>query len=504
MKRYRSLLLLLAAVVIFAAGSGLAAPNPAADPPKKDDEPKPRPAETKPGVHLTVYNDNFALVKDRRELPDELKAGLNVIHFRDVAATLDPTSVHFRSLTDPAAQVVEQNYEFDLVSADKLLQKYIDQKVIAHTKDGKAYEGTLLSFDAARLVLAADKEKGPLFLVERGDNIKRIQFSTLPEGLLTRPTLVWEVEAKKPGKHLVEVSYIANQIRWRADYNLTLSPDDTKADLSGWVTVENNSGTAFEKAQVKLLAGDPKVDYSQMPWGFGPDYYKLVTTLPPTNRFGEDPSRAFGDYRMYTLPEPTTVGSSQIKQVELIKASQVPVTKTYVYDGAKLQWYRHGYWWDPGYGREVNKKVNVLVELENRAASNLGIALPKGKCRTYKKDADGALEFIGEDLVAHTARDERLVLYVGDAFDIVGERKQTDFQKINDRNYRESFEVKVRNHKKEDVTVKVLEKMYRGGEWTLLQKSHDYEQIDSRTIVFPVKVPADKEVTVTYQVDYKW
>jgi hypothetical protein len=502
MRHYRTLLLLLA-VAAVAGGVVLAAPNKAADPPKKD-EPAPAKADDKPGLHLTIYNDNFALVKDRRELPQELKAGLNVLQFRDVAATLDPTSVHFRSLTDPAAQVVEQNYEFDLVGADKLLQKYIDQKITAHTRDGKSYEGILLSFDPARLVLAADRDKGPIFLVERGDNIKRIQFSTLPDGLLTRPTLVWELEAKKPGKHLVEVSYLANQIRWRSDYNLVLHPDDTKVDVSGWVTIENGTGTAFDQARVKLLAGDARPDYAQMAYGFGADYYKLVRAQEPTNRTGNDPSRAFGDFRVYSLPEPTTVANSQIKQVELIKAADVPVTRSYVYDGAKLQWYRYGMYWDPNFGRDVNKKVNVVIELQNRAENHLGIALPKGKCRTYKKDADGALEFIGEDLVDHTARDERLVLYIGDAFDIVGERKQTDFQKINDREYTESFEIKVRNHKKEDVTVKVLEKMYRCGEWTVQQKSHDFEKLDSRTIVFPVKVPADKEATVTYQVDYKW
>src|SRR5262249_23054318 len=221
-----------------------------------------------PGVRLTVYNDNYALVKDRRELPDELKAGVNVIHFKDVAATLDPTSVNFRSLTDPAAQVLEQNYEFDLVSADKLLQKYVDHKVTAHTKDGKSYEGTLLSFDAARLVLAADREKGPIYLVERGDNIKRIQFSELPQGLLTRPTLVWELEARKGGKHLVEVSYVANNIRWRADYNITLNDNDTRADVSGWVTVENNTGTTFPQAKVKLLAGIPQTDPNAVVYGF--------------------------------------------------------------------------------------------------------------------------------------------------------------------------------------------------------------------------------------------
>jgi hypothetical protein len=494
---------LLAGGVLLAAGSTVAGPEPARRAPQKD-EPPPAQADARPGLHLTIYHDNFALVKDRRELPDDFRPGLNVVRFRDVAATLDPTSVHFRSLTDPRAQVVEQNYEFDLVSADKLLQKYIDQKITVHTRDGKSYEGVLLSFDPQRLVLAADRDKGPIFLVERGDNVKRIQFSTLPEGLLTRPTLVWEVEANRGGKHLVEVSYLAQQVRWRSDYNLVLSADETHADLSGWVTVENHSGTAFRDAHVKLLAGDPRPDYQTMSWGWGASYYKLVRTLPPTNRFGDDPSRAFGDYRMYTLPEATSVGNNQIKQVELIKANQVPVTKTYLYDGAQIQWVRYGGYWDPGYGGQENKKVNVLVEIQNRAENHLGIALPKGKCRTYKKDSDGALEFVGEDEVSHTGRDEAVVLYLGDAFDLVGERKRTEFHKVNDREYTESFEIKVRNHKKEAVTVKVLEKLYRGGEWSIVQKSQAYEQIDSRTIAFPVKVPADQEATVTYLVDYRW
>src|SRR5437868_5370663 len=249
MKAFRTPILMLTIAALAVAGTGLAAPNNPNEGARKEQA---KGAEVGDGLplQLTIYNENFVLVKDRRELPDTFKEGLNVVHFRDVAATLDPTSVHFRSLTDPEAQVVEQNYEFDLVNADKLLQKYIDQKITAHTNDGKEYEGTLLSFDDKRLVLAADKEKGPIFMVERGDNIKRIQFSTLPEGLLTRPTLVWALETKKAGKHLVEVSYLAQQIRWRSDYNIVLSPDDTQVDVSGWVTVENNTGTAYEKANI--------------------------------------------------------------------------------------------------------------------------------------------------------------------------------------------------------------------------------------------------------------
>src|SRR5262245_53404219 len=497
MNRSRYVLILLAVPLLFVAGSGVGAPDtPAKAPPKAEPD--------KPGLHLTIYNDNYALIKDRRELPQELKAGINLLHFRDVAATLDPTSVHFRSLTDPGAVVQEQNYEFDLVNSDKLLQKYVDRTITAHTKDGKSYEGTLLSFDARSLVLAADREKGPIYVVERGDNIKRIQFSTLPEGLLTRPTLVWEVESKKAGKHLIEVSYLAQQIRWRSDYNIVLNGDDTHADVAGWVTIENNTGTAFGDARVKLLAGEPRVDYAAFTWQFGPEYYKLVRAQKPSDRVGPDKSRSFGDYRMYNLPESTTVGNNQVKQVELITAAKVPVTKTYLYDGSKVNWVRSYFYVEPHWGLEQNKKVNVLIEIQNRAENNLGIALPKGKVRTYKKDTDGALEFIGEDMIAHTARDERLALYIGDAFDIVAERKQTEFQRVSDREINETFEIKLRNHKKEAVTVKVLEKLYRAPNATITNKSHDFEQLDAWTVVFPVKVEPDKEAVLVYRVNYKW
>jgi hypothetical protein len=467
--------------------------------PKQPEQPKDLP---RPGVFLTVY-ENFALVKDRRELPDLLQKGVNVVRFRDVAGTLDATSVHFRSLTDPQAQVLEQSYEYDLVGGDRLLQKYIDQKITAHLRDGKSYEGILLSYDDQRLVLAADKDKGPIYVVERGDNIKRIQFSKLPEGLLTRPTLVWAVDAKKAGKHLVEVSYIANAIRWRADYNVVLTGDDKHVNLSGWVTIENNSGAAFPQAKVKLLAGDTEIDLDRPTWGSGPDYYKAVSTLPPTDKAGPDVSQRIGDYRLFQLPEPTTIANNQIKQIELIRANKIPVARTYLYDGAKVEWRRWQTYTEPGFGAECNKKVNVLVELENRQDRNLGISLPKGKMRAYKQDADGAMEFIGEDLVPNTARDEKVVLYLGDAFDIVGERKQTDFQRVDRHTIVEKFEIVIRNHKKEAVTVKVLEKLYRGTEWRLFNTTQPFVQLDSRTVVFPVEVPADKEVTVKYQVEYK-
>ena len=462
-----------------------------------------RAQEGEPGISLTIYNQNFALVKDRRVLEDELKAGLNIVRFRDVAATIDATSVHFRSLTDPEAVVSEQNYEFDLVGGNKLLEKYLDRQITVHTADGNVYEGILLSFDNARLVLAEDRQAGPIFLVERGENIRRIQFSELPGGLLTRPTLVWELVVEKPGRHLVEVSYIAQQMRWRADYNIVLNEDETEIDLSGWVTIQNQCGTRFADASVKLLAGQPQVDPRQIQWGYGHQYYKQLSELAPSRERGDDPSEVFGEYRMYRLPEKTTVANREIKQVELITAASVPVTKTYLYDGAKIQWRRFGSFFQPTFGREENKKVNVLVEFENRADHNLGIALPQGKGRVYKADEDGSLEFIGEDNISHTPRDEKVTLYIGDAFDIVGERKQTDFRQVNNGVYEEAFEIKIRNHKEEAVTVKVLEKLYRSQDWQIRQQSHEHQQLDSRTIVFPVRVEPDEEAVVTYRVRYR-
>ena len=229
-----------------------------------------------------------------------------------------------------------------------------------------------------------------------------------------------------------------------------------------------------------------------------------MTRLKPSAEKGDDPSRAFGEYRMYKLPEKTTVNNNQIKQIELITAEKVPVKKTYLYDGAKVNWHRHRSNFDGNWGRDENKKVQVLVEFENRAAANLGIALPAGKCRVYKADSDKSLEFIGEDAVEHTARDEKVTLYIGDAFDVVGERKQTNFRKITDHLFEEAFEIKLRNHKEEAVTVKVLEKLYRWKGWKVVQKNHDYEQLDSRTIVFPVKLDKDGEVTITYRVRYEF
>ena len=459
-------------------------------------------AETpeEPGVLLTIYNSNFATIRDRRFI--DLEEGLGTVRFRDVAATIDPTSVYFQSLTDPeGTSIQEQNYEFDLVNADKLLEKYIDRAIGVLTKDGSLYEGTLVSFGAGQIVL--QDTNGALNMIERGENIKTIQFPSLPGGLLTKPTLVWLVQAAKGGRHLAKLAYRAHDINWVADYTAVTNAGETKVDLSGWVTITNNSGTAYKDARIKLLAG--MVTWRGGALGWGPDYFKGLSVLPPTGEKGADPGEVFGEHHLYRLPLPSTINDRQVKQIELINAPDVDVKKVYLYDGAQVSWSPAGRMEHRGFGAQTNKKVNVILEIENRKANGLGFTLPAGRFRIFKRDdADKSLEFIGEDRIAHTPRDERIALYIGDAFDIVGERKQTGFRKVTKTVVEEEFEIKLRNHKEEDVTVKVLEKLYRWSEWEILQKTQDFAQLDSRTISFDVDVPKDAERIITYRVRYSW
>ena len=451
------------------------------------------------GVALTIYNQNFGVVRETRLVNVPQNGG--TIHFADVAALIDGTSVQFRSLTDPAARVLEQNYEYDLVSADKLLQKHIDQQITVWTRDGSHYTGRLLSFDPKQLVLRQGDLRGGIVMIQRADNVKDIQFDKLPAGLITKPTLLWKLATQKTGSHLVEVAYQTGGLNWRADYNAVLNPEDTALDLSGWVTINNQSGATYLDARLKLIAGDvrrvqpPEVRYerARMP---------MVAAAPPP--FEEKP---FFEYHLYTLDRPTTVAQNQTKQIELLRSAGVPVKKIFIYEGAPQVRFHGGVQTGAEYGRGAsNKKVNVTLEFKNTRANNLGMPLPRGKVRLYKRDAaDGALEFVGEDPIDHTPRDERIKLHVGDAFDLVGERKRTGLRVDTARHLMtESFEVRVRNHKEEAVKVQVKETLYRWSTWEITQSSHSYEKKDANTIHFPVQVGQDGEEIVTYTVRYTW
>lgn len=486
-----------------------------------------------PHTELTIYNDDFALVRQRRALAESLDTGMYTLRYTDVAAALDPTSVHLAGVdNNNAIRVLEQNFEFDLVSSDKLLEKYLDKDIQAITEDGHLHEGRMLSFDSNQIILATD---AGVSMISRKDNIRRMKLLELPDGpanpvhsagrlstsaqvhdhepdrstvkrlhrLTTRPTLVWDVAVRQAGRHTLEVSYITNRLKWQADYNALLADDEQSLMLTGWVTIDNRSGAAYEQASVALVAGEVATDRNRS-YGFGPQYYKSISEFAPSSERGDDIAEQLGEYHLYNLDEPTTVRDKQVKQVELLAANEVPVEKIYVYDGSQVRWNPWQRYDDPGFGRQENTKVNVLLQVENRADHNLGFILPKGKVRVYKADTDGSAQFVGEDLIAHTPRDERMMLYIGDAFDIVGERTQTDFTRISDRVIEESFEIAVRNHKDTAVTVRVVEKMYRASDWTIENTSMQYEKMDSRTVEFRPTIETDGEATITYTVRYRW
>ncbi|MEB2308893.1 MAG: DUF4139 domain-containing protein [Candidatus Brocadiaceae bacterium] len=427
-------------------------------------------------VSITIYQNNFGLVRDVREM--ELKAGIQEIRFADVASQIDPTSVHFKSLTaSDQVTILEQNYEYDLVSAEKILQKYIDQAVQLFTKEGKIFEGKLLSV-GGNVVL--EKKDGGIQAIAMA-NIQNIDFPKLPAGLITRPTLVWYLSSEKSGKHHMETSYVTEGIGWHAEYVALVNHEDTKLDLSAWVSVDNQSGTDYENARLKLIAGD--VHRVSPPLPRYAEYEERVMAKAASVRQFEE--KAFFEYHLYTLQRVATIKNKQIKQLSLFPTATTPVKKIYEYDGSKNE-----------------KKINVKLEFENSEKNGLGLPIPAGKVRVYKSDEDQSQIFVGEDQIDHTPKDEKIRLYVGDAFDVVGERKQTSNKQLGDRAREETWEIKLRNHKKEDIEVLVTEHLW--GDWEIRESSHAYNKKDARTIEFVIPVKKDAETVVKYTVLYRW
>ncbi len=452
-------------------------------------------AET--GLALTVYNQGTALVRDRRVF--DLARGLNEIAFRDVASSMDPTSVLFQSLTDPRGTfVLEQNYEFDLVSASVLLEKYLDQEILVITNDGSEHRGTLLS---GRGDIILEERNGQIKVIKL-DNVQEFSFPELPEGLITRPTLVWRLMAEDAGEQEVEVTYLTGGISWQADYVLLLAQDDRSVDLDGWVTVTNTSGASFRDALLKLVAGDlQRLAQAGLAADEIPFEAEFAATQVPVEQ------REFFEYHLYEIPRPVTVKNNETKQIEFVTAVDVPAGKFFVYDGLQCRSYYYycGYYGypqlDPSYGVASNPKVMVMVEFDTE---DVDADLPRGRVRVYQEDIDGAALLIGEDQIDHTPKGERVRLYVGDAFDIVGERVQTDFRRPLENRIEESYEITLRNHKDEAVEVRIVEHLFRWTDWRILRASDDYEKLDSSTIEFRVTVPPNGETVVTYTVRYSW
>ena len=428
-------------------------------------------------ISLTIYNQDLALVKDTRDI--SFVSGRNEIKFSEVAEKIDPTSVHFQVLSAPEKiYLLEQNYQYDLVSSDKILEKYLDKNIQILTKDGKFYEGVLLSYAPDNLTLR--EKENSIRIVNRAQVID-LSFPKLPEGLITRPTLVWLLDSKLQGKQKTEVSYLTNGINWHAEYVAVADKDDKNLELSGWVSIDNRSGATYPDAKLKLIAGEVhRVEERVVRPLYKGEAEMALGMAPPT--FEEKP---FFEYHLYTLQFPSTVKDNEIKQISLFPNSSVKVNKIYVYDGAR----------EP-------KKVKVNLEFLNSKAEGLGMPLPKGKIRVYKVDVDKSMEFVGEDQIDHTPKDEKVRVYVGDAFDIVGERTRTNFQKISDNVMEETYQLKLRNHKEEKVEVTVVEHLYPYTNWEILESNFKYEKKDASTIEFKIPLEKNQEQIVNYKVRY--
>ncbi len=434
------------------------------------------------GVSVTIYNQNLGLIKDVREL--EFQKGKSMIKFTDVASQIDPTSVHFK-LVDPSARVeiLEQNYQYDLVSSSKILQKYVDKEIELFTKSEgaeggvKSYKGRLLSFSNENVTL--QEPDGAIRIIRMGE-VRDLYFPTLPEGLITKPTLVWLLDSQVGGKRKAEVSYLTTGINWHAEYVAVVDQRDQNLELAGWVSIDNRSGATYEDAKVKLIAGEVhRIREERRPPRLAKGYAAEAVGVP---QFEEKP---FFEYHLYTLLRPATIKDNEIKQVSLFSSTPVKVKKIFTYDGARYQ-----------------DKVRVELEFKNSESAGLGMPLPQGKIRVYKEDVDKALEFVGEDKIDHTPKDEKVRVFLGNAFDIVGERQKTDFKKITDDITDESYQIKLRNHKEEKVEVVVVEHLHPYTEWEIRETTHPYNKKDANTIEFKIQIDPDQEVVLNYTVRY--
>lgn len=437
-------------------------------------------------VSLTVYNNNLGLVKDQRELT--LPRGSGELRFMDVASGIIPASVSIKSLSAPESlRVLEQNYEYDLLNPQKLMDKYVGKEVRLYQKNPYSEREETVS------AVLLSNNGGPVYKI--GDGITfghpgRVIFPGVPENLISQPTLVWLIDNDLAKPRKVEASYLTNGISWRADYVLTLNEKDTLADLAGWVTIDNKSGAGYRNARLKLVAGDVNLVREEPRYG---DRMLKSSMAAPAPQFREE---AFFEYHIYTLERRSTIKDNQTKQISLLRGSAVPVKKELLFNGSRN--YYFGLNGEP----ERNLKVGVFVELENRKQHNLGMPLPKGTVRVYKQDNDGSLQFVGEDAIDHTPKDEKVRVKLGEAFDVVVNRKQTDWKKLASDSYEAAFEISIRNHKQEDVTVRVVEPV--PGDWTMLSSSHPWKKGDAFAAEFSIPVPKDKETKLTYRVRMRY
>jgi len=430
-----------------------------------------------PGVAITVYNSDFALVKDVRRIP--IDSGVHEVRFPNVAERIDPTSVHFKVLEGPAASVWEQNYRFDLANSSKILEKYLEKEVDVVGENADLFTGKLVSFDQNTIVLDQGRGAGPVVTLNR-DKMSYIRFPSLPSGLISKPTLVWKIGAERGGERLVEVTYLTSNINWHAEYVGVIDENDERIDLAAWVSIDNRSGATYENAQLDLVAGAVHRVTEPRPMARGGVYEVDVVATKAAPEFAEE---ALFEYYLYKLDTPATVRDREIKQLVFFPSTTVDVEKVFEFDPIK------------------GEGVRVLLEFVNSENAGLGRALPAGKVRMYKEDSAGDLQFIGEDRIDHTPKDEDVDLTLGEAFDVKAERTVVDSRKITSKIREDDYEVSLRNHKDEDVVVRVVEHPY--GYWTVVKATHDYEKVEANRIEFEIPVEANGEVTLAYTIRYE-
>ena len=483
---------------------------------------------------LTIYNQNFAVVRD--SIPLNLKAGVNDISYNEATMHLEPDSVVLRDPTGKRAlQILEQNFRADPIS-QALLLNYYEGKTIEFESQPEGAQGKKeiirgkivrsgyvphqqafsqygQEFYQAQMAYSSPESGGGQPIIEvDGKLMFRLPgeplFPALPDDSILKPTLSWQLNTDRSGGLDAELSYVTGGMSWQAAYNLVAPEKGDMLDLVGWVTIDNQTGKSFNRAKIKLMAGDVnKIQNENAPRSYSKAamFDSLNGAAPPVTE------KAFDEYHLYTLQRATTLLDRETKQVEFVRASGIKSHPVYVYDGAKIDYNRYNGWGfenirnDRDYGTESNPKVWVMREFKNSEENHLGIPLPKGRLRFYRRDADGQMEFTGENTIDHTPRNEMIRVTTGNAFDIVGERKRTNHHlDDNRRELDESFAITLRNHKKEAAEIRVVEHLYRWPTWEIIEKSRDFIKTDAQTIEFRVEAKPDAEETVTYTAHYTW
>jgi len=445
-------------------------------------------AKDRSEVSITVYNQYFGLVREVRDI--DLGKGRAALEFREVSSQIQPETVAIKSLGGGGLSVLEQNYRYDLLSPQKLLEKYVGKKVKVYRwnqTQGKedAFDAEVLSVNGGQSVM---KINGEITYDFPG----RIAFPEVPANLIAKPTLVWLLDSQAQ-KQKVEVTYMTRGLNWKADYVFVINDKDTLGDLTGWVTLNNNTGASYENAKLKLVAGDVN---KVTAYGGDEELDATIVTKGEGKKAGGFKEEGLFEYHLYTLQKPTDVMNNEQKQVTLLEGQNIKVDK-------KLMFYGQSYWYRGSYGQLTsNQKVGVYLDVQNTEANHLGIPLPKGIVRVYKADKSGAKQFIGEDHIDHTPRDEKIRVKMGDAFDVVGDRKQTDWKSLGSCRSESGWEISLRNHKDTIETVQDWEPV--GGEWEIVSSSHPAVKQDANTFTFEVKIPAKGEVKIKYRVRIKW